>query len=802
LRKFIFLILTLIVLVPIKTAVAEEIDFIWAERAGGSIDPPDFPIADRARAITIDSAGDLVIVGDFAYEAEFDGTIVTAIGFEQGSPSRGPADIFAAKYDAEGNLKWIRHTGGNFNDAYNEYGPNLGTDVTTDGEDNIIVTGQYPGSITFDQITLPVGDYNQEMFVVKYDPNGNVLWAKAGTGRYHSRGLGVSTDNAGNVFVTGSFGHQSYQGYITFDGTQLTTYGGGDIFIAKYDSFGQFLWARQAGSSRYGPGAYDVGMDVAADNQGNSIITGFYNGTANFSDTVLPSFGSLDIHIAKYDPSGNLLWAKRAGGAGDDRGHGIVVDILGYSIIVGGFEGSANFGGTVLNSVGERDIFIAKYDPSGNLLWAERAGGASDDIALSIAIDINDDILVSGYFAGTALFGGTELQSNGDDDIFVAKYDSDGNFIEAISAGGTSRDYGYGIAADDYGNSFVTGLFHGTADFGSIDLTSAGGADIFFTKVGVVAQNNPPVADAGPNLSIMSEEQSATTICGTANDSDNDPLTYRWLEGQNELLSWQDVGAEGQACLDLIGIPYFSIGEHTLILEVTDGQETATDSMILTVDNSAPHAAPTGGGTYEIYSPVTLGGQVSDFDGDILTYEWLESDDVLFSDNQSTIYGGDPVTLPDHIVSDLSLGIHILTLRVNDGVNDSVSSDITVEVIDGTDPTLAPVSNKTILWPPNHKMVDIVIEANASDNSGGAVTLSASVSSNEPEDGLGDGDTAPDWTEPVIDQENGIISLQLRSERSGSGEGRVYTITITASDESGNFSTADVEIIVPHDKGK
>jgi len=96
----------------------------------------------------------------------------------------------------------------------------------------------------------------------------------------------------------------------------------------------------------------------------------------------------------------------------------------------------------------------------------------------------------------------------------------------------------------------------------------------------------------------------------------------------------------------------------------------------------------------------------------------------------------------------------------------------------------------------------IVIETNAADNSGRAVTLSAVVLSNEPEDGLGDGDTAPDWSDLVIDQENGIITLQLRAERSGSGESRVYTITITATDDSGNSSSADVEIIVPHDKGK
>ena len=72
----------------------------------------------------------------------------------------------------------------------------------------------------------------------------------------------------------------------------------------------------------------------------------------------------------------------------------------------------------------------------------------------------------------------------------------------------------------------------------------------------------------------------------------------------------------------------------------------------------------------------------------------------------------------------------------------------------------------------------------------------------EPQNGLGDGDTSPDWTEPVIDQISGIITLQLRAERSGTGNGRIYTITITGTDASGNSSQANVEIKVPHDKGK
>jgi hypothetical protein len=340
-----------------------------------------------------------------------------------------------------------------------------------------------------------------------------------------------------------------------------------------------------------------------------------------------------------------------------------------------------------------------------------------------------------------------------------------------------------------------------TWDYSNYEVWYGTAPEPDWSKVfGCLLPNQPPVADAAQNLTIASESQAATIIRGLASDPDNTPINYRWLEGTEELLTWQSVGANGEAPLDLSTVPHLSIGEHTLTLEVSDGQSTLQDDMILTINNSAPHPAPTGGGVYSYGSPITLGGQVSDFDGEMVDYEWREGGALLFSGQVQTIYQGTPVDLPVYELSGLGLGDHTVTLCANDSVNAAVCKDISVSIIDTTAPIIAPVPNKTILWPPNHKMADITIVANASDNSGAPVTLVASVSSNEPEDGLGDGDMSPDWTEPVIDQANGIITLQLRAERSGSGNGRVYTIAITATDPSNNSSQASVQIIVPHDK--
>jgi hypothetical protein len=344
----------------------------------------------------------------------------------------------------------------------------------------------------------------------------------------------------------------------------------------------------------------------------------------------------------------------------------------------------------------------------------------------------------------------------------------------------------------------VIGLYELRLNINDGDLSSEDTVQIIAT-----IPNVPPNANAGADMTIYLGE--TEVLNGSAsNDPDQSPqpLTYLWsfvtVPTGSQLTNGHISGANTASASFTPDVA----GTYVLQLMVYDGMDAGFDNVAVTViQNQPPNPGPTGGGVYEVNTSITLGGQVSDVDGDQITYEWLEGDQVLFSGQIETIYGGSPVNLPEQTVS-LSLGTHIITLRVSDGFNLPVTSDITIQVIDTTSPVLAPVPDKTILWPPNHQMVDITIWANASDNTGSPVLLVAVVSSNEPQDGLGDGDTSPDWTEPTIDQVNGIITLQLRSERSGAGNGRIYTITITGTDVSGNSSQANVEINVPHDKGK
>jgi len=366
------------------------------------------------------------------------------------------------------NFLWAKQAGGANNDNGNE--------IAVDGSGNSYITGGFQGTATFGNTTLTsAGEY--DLFIAKIDEDGNFLWAKKVGGVGPEYGNSIAVDGSGNSYITGFF-----YGTATFGNTTLTS-AGYDIFIAKTDASGNFLWAKKAGGTNY-----DSGNSIAVDGSGNSYITGYFFGTATFGNTTLTSAGWTEIFIAKIDASGNFLWAKKAGGANNDSGYSIAVDGSGNSYTIGGFEGTATFGNISLTSVKDangkftKDIFIAKIDGNGNFLWAKQAGGANNDSGNSIAVDGSGNSYITGSFDGTITFGNTTLTSAGSD-IFIAKLDGSGNYLWAKKTGGTSVDSGNSIAVDGSGNSYITGFFYGTATFGNTTLTSAGGGDVFISKL-------------------------------------------------------------------------------------------------------------------------------------------------------------------------------------------------------------------------------------------------------------------------------------------------------------------------------
>ncbi|HPI42519.1 MAG TPA: SBBP repeat-containing protein [Candidatus Cloacimonas acidaminovorans] len=432
---------------------AQNEDWHWAKKAGGTG-------GDYCRSIAVDDNGNSYVTGVFEGSATFGTTTLT---------SSGQYDIFVAKMDINGNWLWAKKAGGTSYD--------YGLGITVDANGNSYVTGYFLESATFGATTL-TSSGNEDIFIAKLDINGNWLWAKKAGGTSYDYGCCIAVDDNGNSYITGFFCSSS----CSFGNTTLTSSGSDDIFVAKLDSNGNWLWAKKAGGQ-----SNDGGRSITVDDNGNSYVTGDFSGSATFGTTTLTSSGyyDYDIFVAKLDINGNWLWAKKAGGQSNDGGRSITVDDNGNSYITGCFWGSATFGATTLTSSGDLDIFVAKLDINGNWLWAKQAGGTDFDYGYGIAVDDNGNSYVTGYFRSSATFGTTTLTSSGYEDIFVAKLDSSGNWLWAKKAGGTSYDKGYSIAVDVNGNSYVIGYFSGSATFGTTTLTSSGDTDIFISKIGI-----------------------------------------------------------------------------------------------------------------------------------------------------------------------------------------------------------------------------------------------------------------------------------------------------------------------------
>jgi len=364
--------------------------------------------------------------------------------------------------------QWATQAGGDSGD--------FGFGITVDNAGNTYVTGFFNGTATFGSYSLSgYGD----IFVAKMDANGNWLWATqaGGGGTSGDFGFGITVDDAGNSYVIGSF-----HGTATFGFYSLPSSGYEDIFVAKLNATGNWLWATQAGGT-----SNDRGYGITIDDAGNSYVTGGFQGTATFGSYYLTS-SSIDIFVAKMDEDGNWLWVTQAGGTESSFGHGITIDNEGNSYVTGYFRDTATFGSHSLTSNGNADIFVAKMDANGNWLWATQSGGGGYDEGNGITIDDTGNSYVTGTFDYTATFGSYTLPCYGYADIIVAKMDSIGNWIWATRAGGTYDGYygdsGKGITIDDAGNSYVTGYFQGTAFFGYYSISGSGYEDIFVAKLG------------------------------------------------------------------------------------------------------------------------------------------------------------------------------------------------------------------------------------------------------------------------------------------------------------------------------
>lgn len=507
---------------------------VWAKKIGGSN-------LDISYSVKSDAAGNIYTIGIFEDTVDFDpGVSVDNI------ISAGNSDIFITKLDVSGNYVWTYKIGGVSSDE--------GRSIYLDGFGNIYATGRFGGSIDFDAgigiFNLTAANY--DVFILKLDTSGSFVFAKSMEGGASSFATGgsIAVDQSGNIYASGGF-TKTYDfdpGPGVFNLNALYT---SFVFNLKLDISGNFLWAYSIGESS----AASL-ISMTADPAGNVYATGYFYGNVDFDSgpgvfnlSTDPSDTYGDVFVAKYNSTGNLLWAKKMGGTGYDVATSIAVDATGNVYTVGSYQGTADFnpGSATYNLVAStpgREIFVSKLNAFGKFVWARNVGGASSsETPLSLALDPtgkliiagngylpsvgdhiflkkissagilewyniyeeslfnrvnalttddNGNVCFTGFFRdtldfdpGTGIYNLVAISSSYD--AFVSKLDGAGNFIWAKQFSGLGLDHASVIKTDAAGNIHVGGYFEQTTDFdpgtGIYNLSVTGTRDIFILKL-------------------------------------------------------------------------------------------------------------------------------------------------------------------------------------------------------------------------------------------------------------------------------------------------------------------------------
>lgn len=408
--------------------------WLWAKQ--GSVPPDGVNSIDEVTSINRDAFSNVYETGYFIDSVYFDSFLLKSSN----------TDIFLVKYDSIGNVLWANQASNSI--SYRDQGYSVQHDMAN----NIYITGMFQQSISFgtDTLNSPLyNSYSSSVFLVKYSPSGNIIWAKQSTGdtNYGCCGYSISTDRESNLYVSGAFSDMIVFGKDTLKAKYNSWFW--SIFLAKFDSAGNVLWVRQSENSATG---INSPFSANTDNQGNTYVTGRFSDTVSFGAYTLKS-KDVNVFLVKYDSAGNVLWAKQSVAAdsyNNDVGFYVLPDNKGGVYVTGSFSGIINFDTAKLNYpsyYGSTGAFLCKYNStSGKLIWAKQTYSADSGYWAGRSIAMDDNNLIYWSCGGTMSSGSAKFEYDStfftqdicNEASVIMKLDSNGNFQcgSIVGAGG------------------------------------------------------------------------------------------------------------------------------------------------------------------------------------------------------------------------------------------------------------------------------------------------------------------------------------------------------------------------------
>lgn len=308
--------------------------------------------------------------------------------------------------------------------------------VDTPGDEGELFAGLVRGEILTESKILQIKSENDRISIlngqieIEANTQVSVQWQQQLGTSSNDESQDLAVDSNSNVYITG----------FTAGSLEGTNAGLDDAWVAKYNSDGTILWKKQFGTSQA-----EQATDIVVDGSGNSYLTGFTNG--NLADGS-SNAGGRDAWVAKYDPDGDRVWIEQLGSLKDDEAQSVAIDSAGNVYITGFTEG--NLAG---DRPGAKDVWLAKYDKDGNLVWTKQFGSTDNDLAYGITVDNANNLYLTGFTNGN--LDGREA---GKYDSWVAKYDTDGNNLWLETLGSDTQSYSRNIAVDGNGNVYITGI--------------------------------------------------------------------------------------------------------------------------------------------------------------------------------------------------------------------------------------------------------------------------------------------------------------------------------------------------------